>query len=267
MSDAIRGAALQAALRTRYVGRSAECYDEIGSTNARAAEWARAGAPDGALVCAEEQTAGRGRLARRWHAPRGSSLLVSLIFRPPLFPRQAQRMTMITSLGAVEAIRRVAGLAAGVKWPNDIYLAERKAGGILTELGVRGEALEYVVVGMGLNVNLDVAALPEVATPATSLSAALGRPVPRLELLAAILEGIERRYDRLRERWSPAEEWRERLLTVGRRVVVRAGDEALEGLAEGVDPDGALLVRGAEGALHRVLAGDVTLRGGRPEAT
>ena len=262
MDAPIDNQALQQALDARYVGRSAECHDEIGSTNARAAEWARAGAPDGALVCAEVQTAGRGRLDRRWHAPRGSSLLMSLIFRPPLAPRQSQRMTMILSLAAVEAIGRIAGLAARVKWPNDVYLAEHKVGGILTELGVQGEALAYVIVGMGLNVNLDVSALPEVATPATSLSAALGRPVPRLPLLTAILEGIERRYDRLRAGWSPAEEWREHLLTVGRRVTVRAGDEeTLEGVAEGVDADGALLVRDSAGVLRRILAGDVTLRG------
>jgi len=261
MDEPITTQALQEALGTRYVGRSAECHDEIGSTNARAAEWARAGAPDGALVCAEVQTAGRGRLDRRWHAPRGSSLLMSLILRPPLAPRQSQRMTMIVSLAAVEAIHRVAGLAARVKWPNDVYLAEHKVGGILTELGVRGETLAHVVVGLGLNVNLDVSALPEVATPATSLSAALGRPVARLPLLAAILDGVERRYDRLRAGWSPAEEWREHLLTVGRRVTVRGGEgETLEGLAEGVDADGALLVRDAGGTLHRIHAGDVTLR-------
>lgn len=257
--------ALQDVLTTRYVGRRAEFHAELGSTNARAIELAEAGAPDGTLALAERQTAGRGRLGRRWHAPGGTSLLVSLVLRPALAPRGAQRVTMICSLAAVEAIERLTGLRAAIKWPNDVYLGERKVGGVLTELGARGEELRYVVVGMGLNVNLDPAELESVRAPATSLSAELGRPVPRLALLAAILEGIERRYERMRGGWSPHVEWAAHLLTRGRRVSVGTGEGVVDGLAEGVDEDGALLVRRDDGALVRVLAGDVTLRGRHPD--
>jgi len=251
---------LSALLTTRYVGRRAEFHAELGSTNTRAMELAEAGAPDGTLVLAERQTAGRGRLGRRWHAPAGSSLLMSLVLRPALAPRQAQRMTMVCSLAAVEAIERLTGLRAAIKWPNDVYIGERKVGGVLTELGLQGEALRYVVVGMGLNVNFDPDQLQNVMAPATSLSAEVGRLVPRLPLLAAILEGVERRYERMRAGWSPHVEWETHLLTRGRRVSVGTEEGTFDGLAEGVDEDGALIVRRDDGALVRVLAGDVTLR-------
>ncbi len=260
MTDSLNREALQRALRTHTLGRNVELYAEIGSTNTRAAELAREGAPDGTLVLAELQTLGRGRLDRRWHAPAGSSLLMSLLLRPPLLARQAQRLTMLYSLAAVEGIFTVTGLEARIKWPNDVYLYEHKLGGILTELGLDGSSLTYAVLGMGLNVNLDAQALPEVMTPAISLSSALGRPVARLDLLVAILEAAERRYDRLLSGWSPADEWRRHLLTLGRRVKVSSAGERFDGEAEGIDEDGALLVRTADGVLRQVLAGDVTLR-------
>lgn len=266
MTKPIDATELQNSLHTHTLGRHAELHGEIGSTNSRAVELARQGAPSGTLVLAELQTQGRGRLRRRWHAPRGSSLLMSLLLRPPLAPRQAQRLTMVCSLAAIEGIRRVTGLEGQVKWPNDVYLQERKLGGVLTELGLEGQALVYAVVGMGLNINLDVAALPEVMTPATSLSAALGREVSRLDVLVAILEAAEERYDRLVTGWSPAAEWCEHLLTLGRDVSVSAGDEVIEGRAEGVDDDGALLVRTRDGGLRTVVAGDVSLRRRAPGA-
>jgi BirA family biotin operon repressor/biotin-[acetyl-CoA-carboxylase] ligase len=170
---------------------------------------------------------------------------------------------MICSLAVVEAIGRVAGLRAQVKWPNDILVNGKKAGGVLTELGVRGPALEYAVVGMGLNVNLDVAELPEVMTPATSLMAEAGRAIPRLDLLVALLEGVEARHDRMGAGWSPHTEWRDHLATLGADVHVGTADEVIEGVAEDVDADGALLVRTPDGALRRIVVGDVTLRGHR----
>jgi len=261
MGDALTVATIQAHLTTRFVGRNLEWHETIDSTNTRAMALARAGVPEGTLVLAEEQTAGRGRMGRRWYASRGSSLLMSLILRPPLLPRQAQRATMIVSLAAVQAIAQVSGLRAGVKWPNDIVLSHKKVGGILTELGLHGERLAYVVVGLGLNVNLDVSNLPDLIAPATSLSAEAGRPISRLELLLALLREIEARYERLRQGWSPHEEWRAHLVTLGQMVRVGTPEEVIEGLAEDVDADGALRVRTADGMLHSIWAGDVTLRG------
>lgn len=248
-------------LNTASLGRSLEWYSTIDSTNRRAMEWAADGAPDGALVIAEEQTAGRGRLGRRWHAPPGSALLLSLVLRPDMSPAQAQRATMLCSLGALEAIQAVAGVTAQVKWPNDIVIAGRKAGGILTELVAEGRALRHVVVGMGLNVNLDTSLLPDVMVPATSLMTEAHRMVSRTELLCGLLEGIEWRYRALASGWSPHEEWRAHLATLGTAVRVGTPGEVLEGEAVDVDPDGALIVEDLAGQHHHVLAGDVTLRG------
>jgi BirA family biotin operon repressor/biotin-[acetyl-CoA-carboxylase] ligase len=188
---------------------------------------------------------------------------MSLLLCPRLAPMQAQRLTMICSLATVEAIGRVSGLRAEIKWPNDIQIAGKKVGGVLTELGLSARQLDYAIVGIGLNVNLDVVALPELMTPATSLMTEAGRPVSRLDLLMALLEEAEMRYDRLQEGWSPHAEWREHLATLGQPVRAGTPEEVIEGVAEDVDADGALLVRIHDGTLRRVLVGDVTLRGHR----
>ncbi|MGI6368115.1 MAG: biotin--[acetyl-CoA-carboxylase] ligase [Anaerolineae bacterium] len=258
---ALSAARILAAQRTVSLGRAVEYYTAIDSTNRRALEWAAEGAPDGALVIAEEQTAGRGRLGRRWHAPACSALLFSLVLRPDMEPTQAQRLTMICSLGVLEAIEQVAGLQAQVKWPNDVVIDGRKAGGILTELAFQGHALRHSVVGIGLNVNLDVSVLPDVLVPAASLMSAAGGPISREDLLSLTLAAIERRYLQMAQGWSPHAEWREHLATLGTHVRAGTPGDVLEGLAVDVDADGALLVLDDRGEQHRVLAGDVTLRG------
>ncbi|MBC7235473.1 MAG: biotin--[acetyl-CoA-carboxylase] ligase [Chloroflexi bacterium] len=265
MKDALSRSTIMAGLTTRYIGRAIEHYAEIDSTNTRAVELARAGAPEGTLVLAEVQTAGRGRLGRPWHAPAGSSLLMSLILRPALAPGQAQRVTMVCSLAAVEAIETTTRLRAAIKWPNDLLIHDKKVGGVLTELGAGSGRLDYVVVGMGINVNLDVSTLPELMAPATSLSAELGQSTSRLSLLLALLERIEYHYEWLRRGRSPHEAWRQRLATLGRRVQVTTPGEVWEGVAEDVDADGALLLRTDAGELRRILAGDLTLRGHLPD--
>ncbi len=260
-------------LKTELIGQSIVYYSSIGSTNEVLKELAIQGAPEGAMVIADEQTAGKGRLGRKWLAPRSTSLLMSLLFRPDpsgrasgrsLPPSQAPRLTMICSLAIAEAIEGLTGLSAGLKWPNDIFIRGKKAGGILTESGTTGGRLDYVVVGMGLNVNLAVSALPELRGMATSLSQELGREVSRLELLWKTLEGIETRYDSLRRRGSPHEEWAARLINLGRQVQVTTPQGVLVGWAEGVDADGALILRTPDGQCKRILAGDVTLRGSTP---
>jgi BirA family biotin operon repressor/biotin-[acetyl-CoA-carboxylase] ligase len=232
----------------------------VGSTNEVLKELAVQGAPEGTLVITDEQTAGKGRLGRRWLAPPDTSLLLSLLFRPDLAPNQAQQLTMICSLAIADATEGLTSLPVDLKWPNDILIRGKKAGGILTELGTMGRHLDYVVVGMGLNVNLAVSALPELSRMATSLSQELGHEVARLELLWRILEGIETRYKSLRRGESPHEEWAARIINLGCVVQVTTADEVLVGLAEGVDADGALILHTPDGQRKRILAGDVTLR-------
>lgn len=251
---------IRLALATVSFGHPAVFLPVIGSTNDEARRLARAGAAEGTVVVADYQTRGRGRLDRQWEAPVGSSLLVSLIFRPQLSPWQVQRVTMVCGLAAVDALQQV-GLHADLKWPNDIVHGDAKLGGILTELGTSGDQVDWVVVGIGLNVNVDAAQLPTgLLAPATSVSQVLGRCVPRLPLLRALLEFTERRYAGLCTGHSPHDAWAARLVTLGREVAVTDSDGTLEGLAVGVDENGGLQVRVADGSLRTVMAGDATLR-------
>ncbi|MDY7039945.1 MAG: biotin--[acetyl-CoA-carboxylase] ligase [Chloroflexota bacterium] len=242
------------------IGRRVVAYPRVGSTNDEAKRLAEAGEPEGTLVIADEQTAGRGRLQRTWWAPAGTALLMSLILRPELAPHQAQRLTMLCSLAICDAITEVTGLTTAVKWPNDVLLRGRKVCGILTDLGIEGSRLVYAVVGMGINVNVNFHAAGELASTATSLAQELGHEVSRAELLRAILIGLEERYTRLRAGDSPHVEWTARLATVGQQVTIATSTGQLSGVAEGVDADGALLLRDDNGALRRILAGDVTSR-------
>jgi len=265
--QAITPEALHSRLRTRRLAQSVEFYESIDSTNRRALELASSGAPDGTLVLTEHQTRGRGRLTRIWHAPPHSSLLLSLILRPPLAPHQAQRATMLCAIAAVEAIAETTGLAAGIKWPNDILIGDRKAGGILTELQAQGNQLIAIVVGIGLNVNLDAAELPEVMTPATSLAGELGRSVERLPLLVDLLQRADALYARMLGGWSPVALWRQHLVTLGQSVRIATDQGVLEGTATDVDADGALLVTRPSGQVQRILVGDVVGRAVPPAET
>jgi BirA family biotin operon repressor/biotin-[acetyl-CoA-carboxylase] ligase len=260
---------VQAALRTRLFGRELLYLPRTGSTNDVAKDLAARGASEGTVVLADEQTAGRGRMGRPWLAPPGACLLCSILFRPDLSPTQAQRLTMLCSLAAADAVEQVAGLRVALKWPNDLVVRSQvsnlksqdwgKLAGVLTETGVAGRRLAFVVVGIGINVNVEPETLPSLAPDATSVLAEVGRPVGRVPLLAALLAGVERRYDALQAGESPHQEWADRLATLGQPVQVLTSDEVVSGVAESVGQDGALLLRTPDGQLRRLLAGDVTL--------
>lgn len=259
--DTLSAASIRDALDTSFLGRSLVYWPEVGSTSQEARRLARAGAPDGTLAITDYQRSGRGRLDRRWEAPAGSSLLMSLVFRPPLAAHQLQQLTMICGLAVVDAVEAETGLKLALKWPNDIVVGEAKLGGILTEVELDGDRVDFAVVGIGLNVNLHPDQLPaDLLLPATSLSHVLGAEVPRLPLLCTLLRMMEARYLALKAGHAPHAEWAGRLVTLGRLVVVSMGATTLEGVAEGVNADGALLVRRSDGLLETVVAGDVTLR-------
>ncbi len=241
---------------------------QVGSTNDIAKDLASRGRPEGTVVVAEHQTAGRGRMDRRWLAPPGTCILCSLLFRPDLLPQQAQRLTMLCSLAAADAVEQVAELCVAVKWPNDLIVTSDrgcgsdhrwlKLAGVLTETGMTGTQLDYVVVGIGINVNVPAAVLPDLDPNATSILAETGRCVDRSRLLAALLESVEARYRQLARGQNPQGEWSARLATLGRRIQVNTADGILDGVAEGVDENGALLLRTADGTLRRLFTGDIT---------
>jgi BirA family biotin operon repressor/biotin-[acetyl-CoA-carboxylase] ligase len=248
-----------AGLDTEILGRQVVVYPSVGSTNVIARSMADEGAGEGLVILADEQTAGRGRRGRGWHAPVGSSILMSILFRPELPASHANLLTMIVSLAALEGIREITGLAAGLKWPNDVLLNDRKVAGILTEGSFTGDRLDYAVVGLGLNVNFDPAEIPDIPTTASSLLAVLGRPVDRLALVRAILRATDRRYRALKAGQSPHEEWAQHLTTLGRHVTVTTPDGVVEGIAECVNQQGNLCVRQDDGTLAELAVGDVIM--------
>ena len=272
-------ASIRAGLPAGWVGRRVVFFPVIDSTNREARRMALAGAAHGTLLVADCQTAGRGRMARRWLAPAGSSLLLSLILRPKLPPARTQLVTMACGLAAVEAVEEVAGVSADLKWPNDVLIGARKVAGILTEMSTIGEEVEFLVVGMGLNVNLEPAALapagssPEerqalsqdpslraVAARATSLQVESGRRISRLELLWRFLDRFECWYARIPEAHTLHRAWSNRMCLRGRRVQVEISGETIIGRVAGVDAYGALLLELESGEQRRIVAGDVTPR-------
>lgn len=260
-------AAVGATLTTAWLGRAYRYAAELDSTNDQMKRWAAEGAPQGAVLLADYQSAGRGRLDRRWDAPQSTSLLLSVLLRPAGWPAERGAwLTMLTGLAVAEAIEAMAGLPARLKWPNDVLIEHdgqwRKVCGLLLDATLDGERLATAIVGIGLNVNVPAGDLAAFATPATSLLAAGRRPVARRPLLAALLARLEHAYDAADAGQSPAAAWSARLQTLGQAVTVTAAGSAapLVGVAEGVDEYGRLLVRDAAGQLHTVAAGDVTLR-------
>jgi BirA family biotin operon repressor/biotin-[acetyl-CoA-carboxylase] ligase len=241
---------------------------ETGSTNADLLDRTRGGAPDGEVLVADHQTAGRGRLGRVWEAPPGASLLVSVLVRPRLALDQAHLLTVALGLATVNALEEVAGVTAALKWPNDVVLpdsqvgggpVDRKLGGILAESVVTGGKLDAVVIGMGLNVNWPDGLPPELAEIAVAANHAAGHDVDRAELLAAVLRGFAREVAALeasggdaalRERYVP------RCRTIGREVRVDLADGSFTGTAAGITDGGHLVVATADGS-REVTAGDV----------
>jgi len=245
-------------LGTRFMGQRVVCYETIASTNDAAKQLAVEGASEGTVVIAEEQTAGRGRHGRRWFAPAGSSLLVSSILRPSLSPAELPLLLMASALAVAQAIEESTGLLVNLKWPNDILLGNRKTGGVLIETGLSGEDVDYAVIGTGLNVNADMATIPQLATTATSISAELGESASRLKILRALLRCMEREYLLLQSGASPASRWAGRLSQLGQQVEVDTPWGREIGRVEGVDADGTLILLRSDGTMAHITVGDVT---------
>lgn len=247
---------LRAGLYTAIVGRSVRFYQSTPSTMDDAAQWARDGVEEGAVVVAETQTASRGRQGRRWVSDAGN-LYFSVLFRP-----DAAALPLLSPLAGVavaRAVRRVAGLYPTIKWPNDIIIDGRKVAGILAESALSGSRIDYAIVGVGVNIALEVSADPEIAGTAASLNQLAGAEVDRAELLRRILQYMDALYLDLHRRRSPIPEWRRWLDTIGKRVTVAHYDTAQTGLAEDIDDAGNLLLRTDEGSLLTLTAGDITL--------
>jgi BirA family biotin operon repressor/biotin-[acetyl-CoA-carboxylase] ligase len=240
-------------------------FDEVDSTNAVALGLARAGSPEGLVVVADHQTAGRGRLGRSWQAPPGSSLLASILLRPQpdLPPGRAHLLTAAVAMAAADACQSVAGFLPSLKWPNDLVVERpdgwRKLAGLLSETDLAHGGVASVVVGIGINVNWPTDLPSDLAGIATSANHVAGRSVDRSALLSALLEGAADRYGAFGPNSGElAAEFRRRCSTLGTRVRVELGSETVEGMASALDDDGRLGISVGTGPTRWVAAGDVT---------
>lgn len=266
--------AIEAGLATRVVGRPLEVHGTVESTNDLARQAARRGAREGLAILADEQTAGRGRLGRRWISPPGVNLYCSVVLRPDIPARLAPQVTLLGGVAAAVAAL-AEGLVPTLKWPNDLLLGDRKAAGVLAELELGpGGGVGFVILGLGLNLNLQPSDLPpELAAGATSFATALGRPVDRAAVARRLLEALDAWLDRYRRHgFAPVREaWSRLGALTGRRLAVAVGSpplaegagvaaaaEVIEGIARGLGDDGALLLDTPSGP-RAILSGEVTV--------
>lgn len=248
-------------LKSQLLGKKIYHQREVDSTNRVARELAAAGEAEGAVVLAESQTAGRGRLGRAWSSPAGG-VWMSLLLRPNLVPYKAQLITLMAAVAAVEATQAVAGIQLGIKWPNDLMSNGKKVAGILTELSAEMERVNYLVLGLGINVNIAAEDFPaDVRGVATSLLAETGSAISRVTWVREFLEIMDREYSRSQGEGfeDVLARWRQYSVTLGCQVEVRLGDRIIFGTALNIDEEGALLVK-TELGTEKFLAGEVTLR-------
>lgn len=235
-------------------------YKSLPSTNNILKELYKKGAPEGTVILAEEQTAGRGRMDRVWVSPPGKNILLSILLKPSIEIKRIYTLTLALAVSVTDAVKEMTGLSAMIKWPNDIYLNNKKLGGILTEFGAKGSNADYVILGLGLNVNRCPG--NEVMFSSTCLSRESGKDLPRNVLIAFILLTYNELYEKILSGGLDDFHKRcnEKSLVTGNNVSINSGGLTIRGRALGIDVDGALLVRVQGGEIRKVLNGDVSLR-------
>jgi len=247
-------------LRGSLFGKRLIHFFRTDSTNRVALELGQAGEPEGAVVVAEEQTAGRGRAGRSWASERGTGIYVTVLLRPRIAPVQAPLLTMMAGISARAAVAAITGLAVDLKWPNDLMIGGRKIGGILTEMHAEPTAVRFVIVGIGLNVNQEKFPA-ELGGAATSLRLESGKRQSRVEILTRLLREFEGDYSRFVREGSASVV--EKFIEVssyvrGKRVKVTTGAETFTGVTAGLTAEGLLRVERGDGEIFTVIAGDVT---------
>lgn len=259
--DRYSAAEIGAGLETEFLGRSVFCYNSIDSTNEEAKRQALTGVPNGSLFVAEQQTGGKGRLGRSWASPTGTGLWFTVLLRPGILPLRVSVTTLLAGLAVARAIRTFSGCDAKIKWPNDIVIGSKKVCGILTEMTAEVDRIEFVVVGIGVNVNNT--AFPEVIRDkATSLRLESGKPFRRVTLLQEILIQFETLLKQNAES-DPAfwEEYKEACVSIGRPVKFTRRGVPVKGTAVDVSSQGELIVELPDGTRETITAGEVSVQG------
>jgi BirA family biotin operon repressor/biotin-[acetyl-CoA-carboxylase] ligase len=252
-------ATLVGGMETNRIGQAVDLHNEVDSTQIIAHSLARGGAPEGTLVVAEQQNAGRGRLGRAWHSPLGKGIWMSFVLRPNIPIQSAPQLTLLTAVALSRCLLEF-GVEAGIKWPNDLYIQGKKVSGILTELSADPDRIHYAIVGIGMNVNLTSEEIPEeLQDKATSLRVELGKKVDRTEVIQSFCRHFEQWYDLyLAEGFLPIKSvWEARSVSLGGQVVARTLQGEIRGLALEIDDIGALVLQTETGELKKIYSADL----------
>lgn len=263
--DVIIAEEIQAELSTKIVGKEVIYMDVVSSTNTVAKEKAAQGYSEGMVIIADQQTAGKGRLGRSWESPPGTGIWLSIVLRPEISPPEAPFITILAALAVARALEKTVGITPGIKWPNDIVLEKAKVCGILTEMSAEMERINYIIVGIGINVNQDIFDFPEeIRDKATSVKTVVGHTVDRKAIVMKVLEYFEKFYFSALQEGSKkklVEEYRQYSLTLGSQVKVICQNQTITGKALDITEKGELIVQTENGEKITVFSGEVSVRG------
>lgn len=246
-------------LNTRIIGKEVLSYNVVDSTNTVAFSLAEKGAKEGTVVFAEGQTKGRGRLGRSWTSPKSKGIYLSLVLRPEIGPEKASLITLLAAVSCAETIRKVCGLPALIRWPNDILVNNKKVCGILTEMQTENSKIKFIILGIGINVNTPIGKLPQGASSLREEAGKEKRQFSRLELARELLRQFDKEYLSFQHkgRAKLIAQWKNLSALSGKRVKVFLPGKTIEGQAQDIDEQGALIVRLDSGFKQHVVAGDV----------
>ncbi len=254
---------VQRELSTTYIGKKIFYFPELESTMVTAKEkvlhrWTEV-INEGTIIIAERQAAGKGRLGRKWFSPAGG-IWLSIILFPQLPPSYIPRITLMTAVAVVKAIKISTQIKSQIKWPNDILIQGEKVCGILTEMSAELDIINWVIVGVGINVNIDHQEFPEdIREKTTSLKEVLGREVPRVRLVQVFLREFEKYYEKLKREEFPSilEEWKLYSCTLGREIRINIGERIISGEAVDISEEGALVLKKVDGELIKIISGTI----------
>ncbi len=257
---------LNGLLKTETIGKVIHYFDETVSTNTVLSRLAENGASEGTAVIADKQTGGKGRLGRKWISPPGMNLYISVLFRPAIPAWESPIFTFLASIALAETIKKTGIRNTVIKWPNDVQIDGKKAAGVLTEMEPKGERVDYIVVGIGVNINMTRGQIKqemgETAKFATSLKESLGEDVDRAKFTGDLLVELESWYQTFNRRGKSSiiKEWTERWGGYNKRVRVSTeGGDTIEGIATGIDGEGHLLLKQDDENVIKITTGDVSI--------
>ncbi len=263
--DSLLSPEIRENIKTKFIGQHIKFLEEVDSTNLYAKRIAESDFEDGMIIIAEEQLKGKGRIGRVWASPKGKGIWMTIMLKPKINPADAAKITLLAACAVCRAIEEISGVYAKIKWPNDIVLNGKKLCGILTEMSAELDEINYLIVGIGVNANIDLGDFPkELQATATSIKIEKGSSVVRKELTAAIINNFENYYKTFLEKGSIKEyinEYKEKSAVLGNEVIVTSSSLEQRGTVVDISEEGQLLLKVEDGSIKEIISGEVSVRG------